>query len=159
LTAHHRPDKGMDSADPVLIPIQRREPHREHDDEEWAMVEINGELLGPSSVQVDDTDSDTNHATLFDTKTRMELGSITFADKEVWQWRIVDCPYVDKDLSHSRFVFRIDALLLYPIDSSYDRWNARVAWQCGEVGPAFCGFAKVRGYSLRHRYIDSECYY
>jgi hypothetical protein len=73
----------MDSSAPVLIPIQRRESSDDSGEKEWAMIEINGELLGPSSIQIDNTDAHTYQSALFDTKTRMELGSISFPENEV----------------------------------------------------------------------------
>jgi Ctf8 len=87
---------------PVLIPIrvpnandeydakQQQQQQQYHQLNEWAMIEINGELILPSSVissssssssaADDDNDEGTkiSATTLFDTHNRIELGSITF---------------------------------------------------------------------------------
>ena len=78
-------EKGADASSPVLIPIVPPSSNNNNatTTTEWAMIEINGELLGPSSnIQVG-SNTDANHSTLFDTNTRMELGSISFSEDEV----------------------------------------------------------------------------
>ena len=90
---------GIDSHSSVLIPISflprttRTEEEEDDDDhpnripkeklQEWAMIEINGELILPPSLSSSTSTSTTSMdsgttISMFDTRTNVELGSISF---------------------------------------------------------------------------------
>jgi hypothetical protein len=84
---------------PILIPIRKQLNQQNpihtlpstqsdtnvDDVSEWAMIEINGELIAPSTLSATSTSdiaTDGNSGSdLFDTTTHFELGSIYFQDK------------------------------------------------------------------------------
>jgi hypothetical protein len=83
---------------PILIPIRKQikqqnpihtlpstQSDTNVDVSEWAMIEINGELIAPSSLSataLSDVATDGNSGSyLFDTTTHFELGSVYFQDK------------------------------------------------------------------------------
>jgi hypothetical protein len=79
---------------PILIPIRKQlnqhtlpstQSDTNVDISEWAMIEINGELIAPSTLSATSTSdiaTDGNSGSdLFDTTTHFELGSIYFQDK------------------------------------------------------------------------------
>jgi hypothetical protein len=86
---------------PILIPIRKQLKQQNPiqtlpstqsdtnvvDVSEWAMIEINGELIAPSTLSANSTsdvatDGNCNSGSdLFDTTTHFELGSIYFQDK------------------------------------------------------------------------------
>jgi Ctf8 len=73
---------------PVLIPIKlpqsnkndsnENDTNNQHTINEWAMIEINGELFVPPSATTNKTTNNTT--TIFDITNRIELGSISFID-------------------------------------------------------------------------------
>jgi hypothetical protein len=84
---------------PILIPIRKQlkqqnpihtlpstQSDTNIDVSEWAMIEINGELIAPSTLSATSTsdiatDGNASGSDLFETTTHFELGSIYFQDK------------------------------------------------------------------------------